>query len=309
MLIEIDSRAYKEHFQFNPHPFISEPFIELNKGKADRIIRLVDRTNKPALGLIAGINEGIIQSPFSAPFGGFHFRNQIIYVKEIDSFITSLKSFIGSYGLHGINIVLPPDIYHSTFNAKIVNSLIRLGFQSGIPEITNWIDLLSFNGEYTKSNSREFYRQAVKNGLFFELVVEESEKSEIYNLIRENRTKFGRPIFMTLRDILNTGNLWPVDFFKVNTDDKTIVASAIFYRAHPNIAYAVLWGDNDFGRTLRAMDYLVLNLCTYFKRLGTRYIDLGISTEKGIPNEGLLRFKESHESISSLRHSFTWKLE
>jgi hypothetical protein len=47
----------------------------------------------------------------------------------------------------------------------------------------------------------------------------------------------------------------------------------------------------------------------YYKNLGFKYIDLGISSESGIPNEGLMRFKESHEAVSSLRFRFRLDLK
>lgn len=310
MLIEVDSTTYGKLFPINPHPFNCEAFIEINKGKAERILRLVDNKEKAGIGIIAGIRNGIFQSPFSAPFGGFHFRNEIMYISEIDNFITSLKEYILlSQGFKGIEITLPPDIYHTTFNAKVVNSFIRNGFQAMLPEITGWIDLQQFNGSFSQKNSREYYRQAVRNELSFEVVADEKDKEPVYELIRENRAKFGRPIYMTLKDILDTGNLWPVDFFKVQAKDKTILASAIFYRSHPDICYAVFWGDNEIGRPLRAMDFLAFNLWSHYKNLGFKYIDLGISTETGNPNEGLLRFKESHEAVSSLRYKFSWHID
>jgi hypothetical protein len=307
MLIEVNSKTYSQYFPVNPHPFLSEPFIELNKGKTERVIRLIPDTHKAVIGLIAGIKNGVLQSPFSAPFGGFHFRNEIIYISEIDSFLFSLQSYIVSQGLKGVEIIIPPDIYHLTINAKTVNSLIRNGFQSKVPEITSWINLLQFNGTFSQKNSREYYRQAVRNGLSFDLVDKIGEKEEIYDLICQNRAKFGRPIFMSFKDILDTSNLWPVDFFKISTVDQKIIASAIFYQSHPDICYAVFWGDSEAGRPMRAMDYLAFNLWSYYKNLGFKYIDLGVSTESGNPNEGLLRFKESHEATSSLRYKFFWQ--
>ncbi len=309
MLIEVDSKTYGRYFPTNPHPFISEPFIELNKGKTQKIVRLVENGDRPELGLIAGLNNGTLQSPFSAPFGGFHFRKEIVYISEVDNYIASLKEYIISQGIQGIEITLPPDIYHATFNAKTVNSLIRNGFQQALPEITNWVNLHQFHGKFTQRNSREYYRQAIRNELSFSLASDQADKKEIYDLIYQNRAKFGRPIFMTLKDILDTGNLWPADFFKVTGDDGTILASAIFYRSHPDIVHAVFWGDNEIGRPLRAMDYLVFNLWSYYKELGFKHIDLGISTEDGIPNEGLLRFKESHEATSALRYTFIWQAD
>jgi lysylphosphatidylglycerol synthetase-like protein (DUF2156 family) len=68
-----------------------------------------------------------------------------------------------------------------------------------------------------------------------------------------------------------------------------------------------LWGDDEIGRPLRAMDFLTFNLWQHYKISGFDYIDLGTSSLKGIINEGLLRFKETHNNISSIRYSFEWK--
>ena len=307
MLVEIDVRKYKNLFPTDPHPFISEKFIELNKNKVSEIVRLVPEGEKASLGLIAGIADGTLRSPFSAPFGGFHFRNELVYVNEIDSYVTSLKSYITAKGLNGLDIILPPDLYHQTFNAKITNALIRNGFDQEIPEVTSWIDLNRFNGTFTQKNSREYYRQAVRNGLIFESVTDLNGKYDIYNLIRENRARFGRPIYMSFDDIIQTGLLWPVDFFNVHSQEGQIYAGAILYRNHPKICYTVYWGDNEAGRPKRAMDFLSYNLFSFYKKNDFIYIDMGISTENGIPNEGLLRFKETHEAESSLR--FRFKLE
>ena len=304
MLIEIDSERYRKLFPLDPHPFVSKSFIELNKSKADRIVYLIIDSDKPEIGLIAGVRKGILSSPFSAPFGGFHFRKEIMYITEIDHFITSLKGIPFSADYNGIDIILPPDIYHPSFNAKMLNSLIRNNFKLSSADITNWVDLHSFSGSFRQRNSREYYRQALRNELSFDLISDIDETKQAYNLISENRAKFGRPIFMSFEDIEETGELWPVDFFKVCNPDDVMVASAIFYRNHPYICYAVFWADNEIGRPLRAMDFLSYNLWAYYKDLGYKYIDLGISTEEGVPNEGLLRFKESHEAVSSLRYKF-----
>jgi hypothetical protein len=309
MIIEVNSDIFKKFFPVNPHAFISGPFVELNKKKTERVVRLVNAGERSALGLIAGINDGILKSPFSAPFGGFHFKNAIVYISEIDSFVADLKAYVLSQGLRGIELILPPDIYSQTFNAKAINSLFRNGFQPLIPDITCWVNLQQFNGAFTQKNSKEYYRQAVRNELVFDLASNEGDMYRIYQIICQNRARLNRPIFMSFQDILNTSKLWPVDFFKVSTKKGDIVASAIFYRNHPSICFAVFWGDSEDGRPLRAMDFLAFNLWTYYKGMGFNYMDFGTSTEAGNPNEGLLRFKESHEAISSIRYKFIWRME
>lgn len=305
MIIEVSSEEYKQLFQKDPHPFVSWHFTEENKFKADRIVYLVDESGQSRIGLIAGVRDNMIKSPFSAPFGGFHFKKETVYTSEIDSFLVMLEEYLNRNSFDGFQIILPPDIYHGTFNAKIINALMRNSFQHHIPEITNWVDLDAFHGTFNLKNSREYLRQAVRNKLTCKLVSEENEQKEVYELIKANRARFGRSIYMSYEDLKKMESLWPVDYFGVYHATE-LIASAIFYRFHSEICYAVFWGDSEDGRPLRAMDYLSHHLWMHYKSEKFTYIDLGISTESGVPNHGLLRFKESHNSTSSLRHRFSW---
>lgn len=307
MLIEADPKQYFHFFASDPHPFITKGFVELNSKKAEQVLYITEDSKKPGLGLVAGMRDGWLLSPFSAPFGGFHFRKEVMYISEIEEFLKALKVFIKGENFKGIRITLPPDIYHQTINTKLVKALYQQGYQNEELDITNWVDLHAFQDKFNQKNSKEYFKQAVRNELTFIKTGEESDHREIYDLIQKNREKFGRPIFMSLQDIKDTGTLWPVDYFKVTSKANIIAAAAIIYRSFPKIAYALFWGDNDDGRQLRAMDFLAFHLWSYYKKQGFKYMDLGISTEAGQPNEGLLRFKESHEAISSLRNRFIWK--
>ena len=113
---------------------------------------------------------------------------------------------------------------------------------------------------------------------------------------------------MTFADLKLIESIWSVDYFSVKTPENNLVAGAILYRVHPSIVQAIFWGDSEEGRPVRAMDFLLFNLWVHYKEMNYRFIDLGISTEIGIPNEGLLRFKETHECTSSLRFSYRLKL-
>lgn len=306
MLIEVPATQFRHHFPSDPHPFISERFLELNVCKVDRIVRLIEEKDKPSMGLAAGLKDGKLKSHFSAPFGGFHFKNESIYSSGIDDFINALKEYAQKQQISEISITLPPFLYGMSFNSKAVNSFIRCGFSMSLPDLTNWVELTDFNGRFSHRNSREYYQQALRNNLIFMRLEDKNQQIAAFDLICQNRAQFGRPIYMTYNDIMNVGDLWPVDFFGVYNQAKEMVASAVFYRFESKIAYAVFWGDNESGRPLRAMDLLVIQLWSHYKSDGFRIIDLGISTESGIPNEGLLRFKETHECKTSLKYTFTW---
>lgn len=307
-LIDIGAKEYGYFFTNDANPFISEKFINLNRQKVDRIVHLVQDSDKVQIGLIAGINDGVLLSPFSAPFGGFHCKGENIYTSVIDSFLDDLLLFVKKENINRMEFSLSPELYSQSSNAKIVNALARKGFKMGLPEITNFVDLNQFNSVYKHNASRTYYNQAVYKKLSFSITDTREDQEAIYAIILENRTRFNRPIFMTLEDIIKTSEVFPTDFFKVLDEQGKIAAGAIMYRPHPKIAYALFWGDAMIGRESRAMDFLVLNLWNHYKAAGFSFIDLGISTESGFPNEGLLRFKETHECVSTLRFKFSWAM-
>lgn len=306
MLIEVSAKEFKHRFAADAHPFISEKFLTINIRKTNKIVRLIEDQSKVSIGLVAGIKNNVFDTSFSSPFGGFHYKNENLYISTIDEFLGLLITYFESTGITKAHLSLPPAIYQESINAKLVSAMLRNGFSMGLPEITSWIDLHQFEGKFSHRSSREYYNQAIKNKLLFKALSDIDEKEAAFDLIKKNRARFNRPIYMDFDDIMSTGELWPVDFFSVTNTAGTELASGIFYQFPGKIAYAVFWGDNENGRPLRAMDFLIYNLITHYKSTGFKYIDLGKSTESGVPNEGLLRFKETHESVSSLRFSFNW---
>jgi hypothetical protein len=307
MLIEISPKQFKHLFPKDPHPFISEEFLILNKEKVDKIVRLVEDQPKVNIGLVAGIKDGIYNTSYSSPFGGFHYRRESIHVSTIEKFLEELIQYFKDNNIKKANLSLPPSLYQESFNAKMINAFIRLGFTMQLPEITCWIDLNNFKGKFSTKSSREFYNQAVRNELQFNILSDIDDKRAAYDLVKQSRARYNRPIYMDFNDILSTGKLWPVDFFSVTSSIGELLSAMILYRFPDKIVYAVLSGDTEAGRPLRAVDFMFFKIFEHYKSEGFWYIDVGTSTESGVPNSGLLRFKEEHEAVSSLRFSFTWE--
>jgi acetyltransferase-like isoleucine patch superfamily enzyme len=307
MLINITEKDYYNYFSKDSHPFLSQKFVNLNKEKTDQILFLVEDNPNPSLGIVLGLRNGYLWSPFSAPFGGFHFKNELLSTNTICSFLTELKKYIVENKLKGIKLTLPPDIYSPTINAKFINCLNNESFKIYTIDLTGWVDLESFVNKFKNQKARQYLNQSINLGLKFKPVNDINEKIAAYNIIKENRENLNRPIYMTFNDLEDVNKVWQVDYFIVENRENEKLASAIIYQAHPYIAYAVFWGDNEKGRSLRAMNFLIFNIWKFYKENGFKYLDIGISTEKGIPNEGLIWFKESHDAITSLRYTFNWE--
>ena len=303
-LIEIPLEEYQKNFTMDPHPFISIKYLKINSHKTDSLICLVPSDKKYKIGLIAGINKKVLKSPFSAPFGGFHFNNNRIYYNYIHNFIKALKQFIIEEYL-GIDISMPPDFYHYSINTKCVHSMICTDFTLGIPEINNWIDLNYYDGNYP---DQQVKRNLIKsnNSLAFSSISDTNDKEKCFEIIVANRKRLNRSIHMNFEDILQMETVIPIDFFWVK-EKKSVVSSAISYRMNNNIVKIIFWGDSDYGRTVHAMDFLIDKLWIYYLNEGYTIIDVGTSSVMGIPNDGLMRFKENHGCHSSLQFNFKWR--
>ncbi|HEY3369701.1 MAG TPA: hypothetical protein VGK10_02570 [Prolixibacteraceae bacterium] len=305
MIIEVSAKDYRQHFCSDPHPFISEHFLELNKWKVEKLVRLISDRDKVSVGLVAGIENNMLLAPFSAPFGGFHYKNEHVFISEVEHFLEELEQYAKSQRLNKIFLSLPPIIYQKSFNSKAVNTLIRLGFEMLIPDITCWVDLSQYNCRFSYKMCRNNQNTAIRNKLTFNILTNLEDKMTAYETICDNRKQFNRKINMTFEEVMRTNDLWPIDFFGINDSEGNMVASAIFYQFPNNVAYGVFWGDNATGRSLKSMDFLSFNLWNHYKSLDYKFIDLSASTKFGIPNESLLRFKEIHECNCSLRFNFS----
>lgn len=307
MLKEISEKEYFACFPVRRNPFISPEFCSLNKDKVEDIKFLISSSGKPYIGILLGCSDNKLLSPYSAPFGGFHFSNANIYIEKIEEFVNDLKQYFELSKFEFFKCIMPPTIYGVSFNHKLINTMIRKGFTLETPELTSYIDLKKFNNKFTHKSSREYYNQAKRNLLIFKQVFDEESKKNVLELIQENRERNGRKLRMLFEDFKKIESVWKVTYFGIFSAHNQMVASAIFYVFQESqIVFTAVWGDSVEGRNLRAMDFLTFESWSHFKGQNYNFVDLGISTEdNAIPNEGLLRFKETHQAETELRFTMT----
>lgn len=307
MLVEVSNKEFRGLFPIDKNPFISEAFVTLNEHKQDKILRLM-KEGVNSIGLLVGLKDNVLRSPFSAPFGGLHYRHENTSYEIIYNFLSDLKGYLSSNRLKEIFITLPPNIYQNNMNAKLVNAFIRLGYKMEVPDLTSFVDLKKFNGKWTKSDIAGNIRKAIGNNLKWNIATTPEEMEATYDVIFKNREGLGRNIHMSLEDIFKVKELFPVDFFYINDNDNDYVGAAVVYRGHESIAQGIFMGSSLQKRSIGVVDLMYLKIFEYYKELGFEYLDMGISSVDGVPNLGLLNFKENHNGITSLRYSFSWSI-
>ncbi len=288
-----------------PHVYNTVAFNELNRSKVCEVHYLAFCDPQPRLGIVLGVHDGCLMSPFSAPFGGFTLTSGV----STDDLRAAVKLLI-RYGKENgcrVEITLPPAIYAPSAVGMQEAAL------SGCGELM-WSDvnhhrLLDFTpGEAAsgfKRKSRAHLRQAEGNGFLFEMLKPEAERDvrRFYGVISLNHSALGYPVKMSLSQVMSTAPLVDSRFMILTRDDED-VASAMVNRVTDRVCQLIYWGDILRFRPLRPMNLLAALLCEACRGWGFGILDFGPSSERGIPSPGLCRFKEGLGCIPSPKLRF-----
>ncbi|PWA04868.1 hypothetical protein [Flavobacterium psychrotolerans] len=304
-IIEVDSTYYDAVFSRPFHCFNAAAFNSLNGHKCDSIFHLIFRDTKIRLGIIFGLKENILNSPFSAPFGGFEYVNEEIRLQQIDAALEVLEQWAKTKKIQGIKIVSPPFFYKENFLNKVCNCLHRAGYGTTNMELNYQFSTHKLEGDYQATiwnNAKKNFKKALQSDLIFEKI--DAEKGqEAYRIIAQNRKEKGFPLHMTWESVATTMSVIPIDFFIVKKEDHAIGAAIVFH-VSPKVVQVVYWGDLSQYSEFKTMNFLSYNLFQYYKTQGIEIVDIGPSTKNSIPNFGLCEFKESIGCDISVKTEF-----
>jgi len=291
-LSEITQEQYNDIFPVPYHIFNSVKFNELNKYKCEQVNYLLFQDKKKRLGLIIGRNNNSVSSPFSAPFGCFSFKDEQIDIKIIEKSIRVLDFYIREKKISSIKFILPPLCYNISFLSKLINALKRNDYNILYIDLnhifkTSFLDENYINKIY--HNARKNLNIALKENLSF---IKTEDINLVYNIISENRKTRGLPLMMTFEQVRETINIIKYDAFVVKFDNDYI-ASALIYHVAEKIVQVIYWGDIPEFSSKKTMNFLSYKVFEFYKKAGIEIIDIGPSSQFGIPNYGLCDFKES----------------
>jgi hypothetical protein len=290
------------------HCYNSVAFNVLNQDKCPDLKFLLFNSKKIRLGLIAGITDGVLNSPFSAPFGGFSFIDSDIAISHIDEALVSLNTYCAEHNIQGISITLPPAFYQDSFIGKILNSTYRNNYQTTMVDLNHALFLEDFTGQYLEQTITYSARKNLKTsfGKSFDFVVGKNNEDfkTAYDVISLNRSSRGFVLRMSFDQVFKTSQIITVDHFLVKDEGKPI-ASAIVYHVSDHIVQVIYWGDNPEWKNSRPMNFLSYKLFEYYKASGIKIVDIGPSSQQSVPMQGLVDFKESIGCRTHLKYTIT----
>ncbi len=288
-----DLQQFQLNYPCTTHVFNSVGFSTLNEDKCDELRCLEFKDHKPRMGITLGLRGSLLCSPFSAPFGGFVFANPDTPLEMVDKAVKSLIRYADLHRL-SLRITLPPAFYHPQLINKQIFCLTANGFRQIYNDVNFHFDLTSFE-DYTTilwRNARKNLQRARREPFVFKKAQSQEEIIAAYNTIQQNRKAKGYPLKMSLQQVLDTINVIPADFFNLSINGANVAAAQVFHVAD-GIVQVIYWGDAPGFENYRPMNYLAAKVVEYYKKAGIRIVDVGPSSQFGVPSIGLCNFKES----------------
>ena len=276
--------------------FNKAEFSELNKNKVDEIIYLLFyKKNSPRFAITFGREKDVLNCPFSAPFGYMELLKESMSVSDFEEAGKALEQYFCDAGVKKAGIIFPPSFYDHTTIETWINVLFNQGWRAEYIDLSFGLhipDVMEGYENKIKYNARKNLRIANRAQLGFRKCITDDEKREAYEVIRQNRMAKGYPLKMTLEQVLTAVKIVPSDMYLV-TDGEKSIAAALVYEVTQKAAQVIYWGDIPGYTDKKTINFLSYELLKVYEQKGFEYLDIGPSTEFGMPNHGLCDFKDS----------------
>lgn len=294
----IEEVTYKDYCsKVSAKIFFNRPeFNFLNKDKVDSLRYFLFKDKKYRFALCVGQRENFWYAPFSAPFATFVNLRDDWSILQLEDAVKVFNEFIINNSVRYVKFILPPAFYAESLVSSLQNIFLRSGYSVKYQDLNFSLKLnKNFLNSYVKllpSNGRKNLNSALNNNLNFNQCKTVEDKKIAYNIIKANRKLRGYPLKMTWEQVCATINLVDNDFFIVTHDNESIAAAIVFH-VKDDIVQVIYWGDIPEFSSLRPTNFLAYKLICYYSEKNFKYIDIGPSTEFGMPNYGLCDFKRS----------------
>ncbi|MGV3558712.1 GNAT family N-acetyltransferase [Larkinella arboricola] len=129
---------------------------------------------------------------------------------------------------------------------------------------------------------------------------DDADVDKLFALIQKARHRKSLPVTIQSKDLAsllsNFRDVCPV--FTVRNGEQ-LIAACIGIRVTPDVLYYFLPADHEDYQQFSPSVLLIESLYDYCRQHGISRLDLGISTSRGIRNEGLIRFKRQLGAVET----------
>lgn len=293
------------------HLFNEPDFFELHADSPrDFYAQLTRRSDQAVCATIACYesDNGTFTSPKRGTFGGLGL-NRPLDRCTIERFLVAILNHVTHMGGRRLELKCPPISHDLALASVVANALMRHGGTLSGYDL-NYdmrVDDRPYLERIEYSNVKRI-RKCVRDG-FVATELDLSRSQEAYKVISENRKRRGFPMSMTSEQLQMMADRFPgrLHYFATHPDEYRLrmIAAAICLRLTSSILYVFYWGDAADTQQYSPLTLLASRIYDFCQRNGFTILDVGTSTVKSEPNDGLIRFKRGLGFSESLKPTFT----
>ncbi len=237
-------------------------------------------------------------------FGSIEFADDLD-TKLLCEFIQEVEKKLIDKGINQISIKHYPFCYQNENSETLTKCFLDNGYEQEIIDLNFHIDITDKLFEnIIKASEKRRLNKCISNGFYFSEQLNPN-LFKVYNFIKESRERKGFPITLPYKKLEELFFRFRKTFkvFTVN-DKENIIALTIVIRVNDRILYNFYPADCEKYLKFSPTVLLIKGLYNFCLENKIEILDLGIATDKGIPNIGLIRFKENIGAQVSLKLSF-----
>lgn len=243
-------------------------------------------------------------SPCRAPFGGLEF-NPRLDVRHLDALLEAIEAFARTQGLHQLRMTSYPFSYAPEAAQTISQRLLNRGYTLDKSELSYHLPIQAGPFESLLTGPEKRRLNKCRRAGFQWSEETHPELESVYQFVKSGRERRGFPTSLPLAEFQDLFRRFP-DTYTVFTlrDGNTVVALTVTVRINDRILYNFYPADTDAYLSYSPTVRLTEGLYDYCRKKGYSLLDLGLSTDRGAPNYGLIRFKKNLGAQASLKLSF-----
>jgi hypothetical protein len=243
----------------------------------------------------------------ASPFGAF-VTDREISKGDLRACLSEIHEWSARNSISQVLIRLFPNEYHPEFAAMITEALLESSFKVLYTDVTQYIPVTGNDSMNLNAHKKRRLRNSDASGFQFRSLTSDF-LDHAYALFVQSRDNKGYPVTMSLDALRNMFVLFPDEYLLFGVfDEAKMIAASVSIKVSEEILYCFYIGDDLEYRSHSPVTALVSGIYAYCKTNGFEMLDLGLSTDNGIVNNGLYAFKKSFGALESSKLIFTKNL-
>jgi hypothetical protein len=246
--------------------------------------------------------DGVFHSPLRGTFAGPCWDPSVTCTDLLE-FLRQVEDHVRRFpGARRLVVRLPSVLSQRGSSSMAVHALLSLGFRVTASDLSYGMDVTShpFVDGVDRGNAKRL-RKLYASGVTTRRL-EPHALPACHAIIAANRERRGKPMTMDLPALQRMMDTFPSETSLWGTQrEGTLIAAAVCLRLTPALEYVAYWGDAPDVSTLSPTTGLAEAIHAHAKATGASYLDLGVSTDAGRPDTGLMRYKQNLGCSASLK--------